>query len=239
MPRPLFTFLTFLTLLTLVFAQSASALPVTATYSASLSESALSAGQNAAAAIVLDVTPGLHIQSHEPLDPNLIPFNVSIDPNPNLDFLDPIYPAPETAHFPGLGAKRLHRPRHRLYPDSHPLRCRDRTHHTHRQTQLASLQHPSLLRPKNESAVQYPNPDRRGYDSDHSCKPGSLPKLRRQHLLQRRSCRRAPSSSGTVVDFFGRTFTLASGNALSRPPRRPGRWRPLQPHALRPPRRPP
>src|SRR5580658_9063568 len=95
-------------LLMAIFSAPAFAQTQTAAYSAALSVSALGAGQNAALAVVVDVAPGLHIQSHQPLDPNLIPFDISLDANPNLQFLDPVYPEPVMEHFAGLGVQSVY-----------------------------------------------------------------------------------------------------------------------------------
>jgi thiol:disulfide interchange protein DsbD len=68
-----------------------------------LSASALQPGQTAVLAVVVDITPGLHAQSHTPLDKNYIPFDIVPDANPAIQFLDPIYPPPKLEFFPALG----------------------------------------------------------------------------------------------------------------------------------------
>jgi len=40
----------------------------------------------------VDVKPGFHAQSHTPLADNLIKFEVTFDPNPQIEFKPPIYP---------------------------------------------------------------------------------------------------------------------------------------------------
>ncbi len=63
--------------------------PQTATYSAKLNASALQVGQTAVAAVVVDINPGLHAQSHAPLTGtgvNYIKFEVAPEANPNVEF---------------------------------------------------------------------------------------------------------------------------------------------------------
>jgi suppressor for copper-sensitivity B len=195
-------------------AQPACALPQTATYSTALSTSALCAGQNSALAIVLDVAPGFHIQSHTPLDPNLIPFVVSIDPNPNLQFLDPIYPQPVTENFPGLGPQSVFTGRVIVYI---PIRvnssalagpitltgkltwqaCNDQACFPPKMNQPFSVQ--TQIVPATE-AVTPASPDLFTHFDASVFSQGAPP---------------APSAqpAATVVDFFGSTFTLASSDA--------------------------
>ena len=82
--------------------------PQTATYFAKLNASALPAGQTAVLAIVTDIAPGLHAQSHAPLESYLIKFEVTPDPNPAVEFLDPIYPPGTLENFPGLGQQSVY-----------------------------------------------------------------------------------------------------------------------------------
>jgi len=84
------------------------AAPTTATFFARLNVTALQAGQTAVLAVALDVAPGLHVQSHQPLDPNLIKFDIDLDRNVALEFLDPIYPQPAVLNFPGLGNQSVY-----------------------------------------------------------------------------------------------------------------------------------
>jgi thiol:disulfide interchange protein len=71
--------------------------------STKLNASALQPGHPAAIAIVVDVHPTLHLQSHTPLDDSLIKFEIKPDPNPQIDFHDPIYPTPEINNYAALG----------------------------------------------------------------------------------------------------------------------------------------
>ena len=85
--------------------------PQTATYSATLNASALQVGQTAVMAVVVDIKPGLHTQSHTPLSGsgvNYIKFEVTPDPNPNVEFLDPIYPAATIENFAALGPQSIY-----------------------------------------------------------------------------------------------------------------------------------
>ena len=80
----------------------------TATYTAKLNTSALQPGQTAVAAVVFDVLPGYHAQSHQPLSAYLIKFEISADPNPAIDFLDPIYPPAQIVNSPALGQQSVY-----------------------------------------------------------------------------------------------------------------------------------
>src|SRR5580700_8189396 len=83
----------------------------TATYSAKLNASALQVGQTAVAAVVVEIKPGLHAQSHTPLTGtgvNYIKFEVKPGANPNIDFLDPIYPAAKLENFGTLGPQSVY-----------------------------------------------------------------------------------------------------------------------------------
>jgi thiol:disulfide interchange protein DsbD len=74
-----------------------------ATLSTALNYKSLQAGQQAVLAVVLDIKPGFHAQSHKPLDPNLIAYTVTAEPNPQADWSDPIYPPGKLEEFPALG----------------------------------------------------------------------------------------------------------------------------------------
>lgn len=54
------------------------------------------------------VKPGYHAQSHTPLDPSYIPFEVTLDPNPNLDFQPPQYPPGVNETYPALGTLNVY-----------------------------------------------------------------------------------------------------------------------------------
>ena len=59
-------------------------------------------GQHLVVAVVFDVEPGYHAQSHTPLDDNFIKFEVR-DPKTSAgEVFEPIYPEPTIEHFPAL-----------------------------------------------------------------------------------------------------------------------------------------
>ena len=93
----------------------------TATYSAKLNASGLQLNQTAVVAVVVDIAPGSHAQSHQPLEPSLIPLTVAMDANPTVDFLDPIYPPAEIETFLGLGPQSIYTHRVIVYV---PLRVK-------------------------------------------------------------------------------------------------------------------
>ena len=70
---------------------------------ATFNTTALQPGQEAVAAIVLDIEDGFHAQSHTPSEPTFIKFVAKADPNPGLTIYDPIYPAGEEKEYPNLG----------------------------------------------------------------------------------------------------------------------------------------
>jgi thiol:disulfide interchange protein DsbD len=76
--------------------------------SAVLSTTALRPGDSAMMAVVINVHPGLHAQSHKPLDPNLIPLVVKLDPNPSATFGEIAYPPGQTTVYPQLGAVNVY-----------------------------------------------------------------------------------------------------------------------------------
>src|SRR5581483_3939985 len=96
------TLLTILSCITPAEAQ-APAKKQRASVSAALNVSSLQPGKSAVLAVVIDVAPGLHAQSHTPLDENLIPLVVKLDGVPALTFGDVEYPAGEIKNYPALG----------------------------------------------------------------------------------------------------------------------------------------
>src|ERR1700733_4375053 len=73
-------------------------------YSVKLNASALQPGQTAVLALVVDIKPGLHAQSHTPIavgDSNPIAFVVEPSPDPAIEFLSPVFPEPKIETFPG------------------------------------------------------------------------------------------------------------------------------------------
>jgi thiol:disulfide interchange protein len=90
-------------LLLFSFAPLAQAARTSADVSAALNVSALGQGKTAILAVVVDVHAGLHAQSHTPLDPTLIAFDLTPDQNVAVDFDPPIYPIPQIEDYPVLG----------------------------------------------------------------------------------------------------------------------------------------
>jgi thiol:disulfide interchange protein len=193
------------------------AAPQTATYSATLNTSALQVGQTAVAAVVVDIKPGLHAQSHTPLTGtgvNYIKFEVKPDANPNIDFLDPIYPPATVENFPALGPQSVYTGEVIVFL---PFRvktvaavggisisgkltwqaCNDHTCFAPSRNQPFEIG--TRIVPAGETvAVQNPaifaEFDPRVFAA--SPPPTSA----------------APQPSGTSVDFFGRTFTIGASN---------------------------
>jgi thiol:disulfide interchange protein len=103
-PTPLLSWL--LTLL--CAAGSAFAQPAFLQKHATLADAAfnytsLQPGQQAVAAIVLDINDGFHAQSRTPSQPEFIKFTAKVDPNPAMTIYEPIYPAGETHDYGDLG----------------------------------------------------------------------------------------------------------------------------------------
>jgi thiol:disulfide interchange protein DsbD len=91
-------------LLTLVlYATALGAGEPRADVSAALDTSALHPQQQAVLAIVLDIRPGFHSQSHHPTKKNYIATEITLEPNSAVTFFDPMYPAGRAVNFPALG----------------------------------------------------------------------------------------------------------------------------------------
>jgi thiol:disulfide interchange protein len=76
--------------------------------SAVLSSNALHASDKAEVAVIVNVHPGLHAQSHTPAEPNLIPLVVKMNPSPGVTFGDPLYPPGENNVYPELGTVNVY-----------------------------------------------------------------------------------------------------------------------------------
>lgn len=74
-----------------------------ATLSATIEPAALKPGDEAVVRITIDVKDGFHAQSHAPLDPNLIPFEVKMTPVAGFAFGEAKYPPGEDKTYPMLG----------------------------------------------------------------------------------------------------------------------------------------
>jgi len=108
-------------LISMGFCSGAMGAVQTANYVAKLNASALQMNQTAVVAVVVDIAPGLHAQSHQPLDPNLIPLSVAMDPNSAVDFLAAVYPPGTIKTFFGLGPQSVYTDRVIIYV---PLRVK-------------------------------------------------------------------------------------------------------------------
>ena len=71
--------------------------------SASLPGTELRPGQQAAISIVLEIKSGYHIQSHKPLDPDLVPLEITFDQNPAITPGQVRYPPPVIEDDPAAG----------------------------------------------------------------------------------------------------------------------------------------
>jgi thiol:disulfide interchange protein len=63
----------------------------------------LQAGQQGVLAVVMDVGAGFHAQSHKPLEESYIPTNVTVKPDGNFTFHEPVYPEGKIENYPKLG----------------------------------------------------------------------------------------------------------------------------------------
>src|SRR5271170_6512832 len=104
MKNPAFRIVGFYTLgifALLLFANTARA--ASADVSAVLDKTALHPGDKSTVAVIVDVNPGLHAQSHTPLDSSLIPLVVKMDDNAMVAMGEVIYPPAQIKTFPELG----------------------------------------------------------------------------------------------------------------------------------------
>lgn len=62
----------------------------------------LQPAQQAVVAVVLDIQPGFHAQSHQPLDENLIAFRVTLQ-SEHVEVFEPVYPQAIIKEYPALG----------------------------------------------------------------------------------------------------------------------------------------
>jgi thiol:disulfide interchange protein len=63
----------------------------------------LQGGQQGVIAVVLDIRPGFHAQSHKPLESAYIPTTVTVKANPNITYYEPVYPTGQIVDYPKLG----------------------------------------------------------------------------------------------------------------------------------------
>jgi thiol:disulfide interchange protein DsbD len=74
-----------------------------ATVAAEVNTTALQPGQQGVLAVVVDIAPGFHAQSHTPTQPNYSKFVVEAEQAGGITFYAPIYPAGKEVSYPGLG----------------------------------------------------------------------------------------------------------------------------------------
>ncbi|MDP9174227.1 MAG: thioredoxin family protein [Planctomycetota bacterium] len=101
-------------ILLLSVAAAHAAIP-TASYTATLNQSALKPGSTAVVALVVEINAGLHAQSHTPLADNLIKFEVKTDENAAAEFLPTVYPAGVVETFADLGPQSVYTGRVVIY----------------------------------------------------------------------------------------------------------------------------
>jgi thiol:disulfide interchange protein len=205
-----------LALLAVIPAIAQAAAPQTATYSAKLNASVLQVGQTAVAAVVVDIKPGLHAQSHTPRTDagvNYIKFEVTPDPNPNVEFLDPIYPPGTTENFPVLGPQSVYTGEVIVYV---PFRVK-----TNAVAGSATISGKLTWQACNESSCFPPSRNKpfeiatQIVPAEATVTPENAPLFANfdQRVFARNAPPVAPPPS-TTVDFFGRTFELGSSNIV-------------------------
>jgi thiol:disulfide interchange protein len=79
-----------------------------ATVTAAVNATAVPAGQEAVVAVIVDVKPGFHAQSHKPKDPNLIPLTVTPE-KPDVGTVgEVVYPPGQDETYPRLGTLNVY-----------------------------------------------------------------------------------------------------------------------------------
>ncbi|MGA2441016.1 MAG: cytochrome c biogenesis protein CcdA [Tepidisphaeraceae bacterium] len=181
---------------------------------ATLATSALRVNQTAVLAVVTDIGSGLHTQSHEPLTDGFIPFAVTLDPSPSIEFLQPVYPKGIRQNSPDLGDQSVYTDRVIVYV---PMRikadapigkttlsgkitwqaCNDKVcfpPETNSFSVATEIVSPGVaVAPIHPKLFQ-------GFDQSVFA-GGAAP-----------AAAAAPLSPGTTLDFFGRTFELGNSN---------------------------
>jgi len=92
-----------------ILAGAVSAAPLKrAEVSAAINTTALQAGAQGVLAVVTEVKPGFHAQSHTPTESFYIGFEVTAEQNPAVKFFDPVYPAGKVEKYPALGVLNVY-----------------------------------------------------------------------------------------------------------------------------------
>ena len=91
------------------------AAPSRADLSAALNYKSLQSDQQAVIAVIFDIKPGFHAQSHTPSNPQFIAMQVSLDPNPAIQPLPPQYPPGQDVAYPALGRLNVYTGRIMVY----------------------------------------------------------------------------------------------------------------------------
>jgi suppressor for copper-sensitivity B len=189
--------------------------PKTASYSAVLDVSALQVGQTAVAAVVVDIQPGLHAQSHTPImgnGVNYIPLDVTPDPNPNVEFLDPIYPPPQVIDSPVLGPQSVYTGKVIIYL---PMRVK-----TTAALGDSKISGKLTWQACNDRACFAPSRNQPFEITTRIVPADATVNVRNTSIFakfdQRVFARNAPPApapaAATTIDFFGRTFQLGATN---------------------------
>src|SRR5262245_58985651 len=79
-----------------------------ASVSAKLNTTALNPGGQAVIAVVLDVKPGFHAQSHTPRDEFAYKCVLEMEPNPAVDVLEPVFPPGKDETYGQLGTLNVY-----------------------------------------------------------------------------------------------------------------------------------
>jgi len=90
-----------------------------ATMSATLNVSALVPDQNAVLAVVVDIAPGFHSQSHTPSKKDFIALELKPRPNPAIEWQTPVYPPGKTIESSVLGEQNIYEGRVVVYVPFH------------------------------------------------------------------------------------------------------------------------
>jgi suppressor for copper-sensitivity B len=93
----------------------AMAAPTTAPVTTALNLKSLPQGHDAVLAVIVDVPAGLHAQSNTPSSPSYIKFQVTMEPNPAVEWANPVYPRGEDHEYGQLGVLNVYTGRTIVY----------------------------------------------------------------------------------------------------------------------------